>query len=564
MSIFKEAFSLLQKIGKAMMLPICVLPVAGLFLGVGSAGFTFIPDFLSQIMAQSGGVIFSNLPLFFAIGVALGLANNDGVSALAAVVGYGVLISTMGVTAKFLHVPTKEVMGLQSIDTGMFGGIIMGVVAAFLFNRFYKLSLPPYLGFFAGKRSVPILAALAGVGCGLVLSIVWPPIGLGIGKFSHWAATENPETAFTIFGIGERLLLPFGLHHIWNFPFYFEVGQYTDPATGKIVSGELARYMSGDPTAGNLAGAYLFKMWGLPAAALAIWRQAKPEHRNRILGIMASAALTSFLTGITEPIEFSFLFLAPVLYFFHALLSGSAFLITILLGIKHGTTFSHGLIDYIVLFPQSTHALWLLVIGPLWGALYYGVFTFAIRKFDLKTPGREDENATVEVKQGSRKTQELVSAFGGATNIKSIDACITRLRLSVNDPALVNKVLLKSLGAAGVVVIGDNVQAIFGPLSENLKTELESVLSSNTSAGERVTTASATPVHESWYELFGGKQNVVDIRLCAANRIRAEIRNPLPALRFDQANWVQVTPHVVHLMLKPLHKISLETARTII
>jgi PTS system glucose-specific IIC component len=544
MTIFKDAFSVLQKIGKAMMLPICVLPVAGVLLGVGSAGFSFVPPFLSQIMAQSGGVIFSNLPLFFAIGIALGLANNDGVSALAAVVGYSVLIATMGVAAKSFGVPTKEVMGMESIDTGIFGGILMGMVAAVLFNRFYKLSLPSYLGFFAGKRSVPILTAFAAVGCGLILSVVWPPIGVAIGKFSLWASSENPKLAFTLFGVGERLLLPFGLHHIWNYPFYFEVGHYTDPMTGKMVSGELARYMSGDPTAGNLAGAYLFKMWGLPAAALAIWRNARPENRDRIFGIMASAALTSFLTGITEPIEFSFLFLAPVLYLFHALLSGLAFPLTIALGIKHGTTFSHGLIDYIVLFPQSTNALWLLVIGPAWGALYYGIFSFVIRKFDLKTPGRETEMAATDSAQGSDKARELVSAFGGAANIASLDACITRLRVGVKSPAEVNQEKLKALGAAGVVVIGNSIQAIFGPLSENLKTDMESALSSKV----------VSTVHHSWYELFGGKDNVVDIRVCAGNRVRAEIKKSIPPQNFKQGKMMEVSPNIVHLLLSPNKK----------
>ena len=238
---------------------------------------------------------------------------------------------------------------------------------------------------------MPILAAFAAVVAGIALSLVWPPIGRGIDSFSRWAASGNPAMAFAIYGIVERALIPFGLHHIWNVPFFFEVGQYVDPGSGKILRGEIYRYTAGDPTAGNLAGGYLFKMWGLPAAAIAIWRSARPENRAKVGGIMISAALTSFLTGITEPIEFSFLFVAPLLYAIHAAARRGRVLICIELGIKHGMTFSHGLIDFVVLFPRSTHGLWYLWLGPIWAALYYGIFTLMIRRGDLKTPGREVE-----------------------------------------------------------------------------------------------------------------------------------------------------------------------------
>jgi PTS system glucose-specific IIC component len=325
MSLAKTAFSFLQKIGKSLMLPVAVLPIAGLLLGIGSAKFSVLPLALSDIMAQSGGAIFGHLPLIFAIGTALGLAKNDGVSALSAVVGYVVMLASMGATAAALGLPTKMIMGMPSIDTGVFGGIIVGMIAATLFNRFYTVQLPPYLGFFAGKRSVPILTAGSAILLGLVLTVVWPPVGRAIQGFSLWAAAENPVAAFSLYGFIERLLIPFGLHHIWNVPFFMEVGQYVDPFTGKTLTGEIARYIGGDPTAGNLAGGYLFKMWGLPAAALAMWRMAKPENRKKVGGIMISAALTSFITGITEPIEFAFLFLAPLLYFTHAVLCAIAY-----------------------------------------------------------------------------------------------------------------------------------------------------------------------------------------------------------------------------------------------
>src|SRR5262252_8342303 len=373
LSAFKNAFSLLQKIGKCMMLPVSVLPVAGILLGVGSANFSWLPESVSLVMAKSGDAIFGNLPLLFAIGVAIGLTENDGVAALAGTTGYVVFLAAMGVCAKFRGIETKAIMGIPSIETGVFGGIIVGLIAAACFNRFYKIKLPPYLGFFAGKRSVPIITSFAVIFVGAVLSFIWPPIGNAIEAFSHWAVHGRPAMAFTIYGVVERALIPFGLHHIWNVPFFFQAGEFTDPATGQVVHGEIARFISGDPTAGHMTGGYLFKMFGLPAAALAMWRCARPEQRDKVAGMMVSAALTAFLTGITEPIEFAFLFVAPVLYAVHAVLAGLAYFTCVALGIKHGFTFSHGLIDYIVLFPKSHGALWLFVIGPLWGAVYFGI-----------------------------------------------------------------------------------------------------------------------------------------------------------------------------------------------
>ena len=392
----QSAFSLLQKIGKCMMLPVSVLPVAGILLGVGSANFGWLPESLSLIMAKSGDAIFGNLPLLFAIGIAIGLTDNDGVAALAGTVGWVVFLAAMGVCAKLQGIEVKPIMGIPSIETGVFGGIIVGLIAAMVFSRFYRIQLPSYLGFFAGKRSVPIITAFAVIAAGAVLSFIWPPIGNAIAAFSHWAVHGRPALAFTIYGVVERALIPFGLHHVWNVPFFFQAGDFTDPATGKVIHGEIARFIAGDPTAGNMTGGYLFKMWGLPAAAIAMWRAARPENRAKIGGIMISAALTAFLTGITEPIEFAFLFVAPVLYGIHALLAGLSYFVCIALGIKHGFTFSHGLIDFVVLFPKSHDALWLLVLGPIWAAVYYGVFTFAIRRFNLLTPGKGDRDESMK------------------------------------------------------------------------------------------------------------------------------------------------------------------------
>src|SRR6188472_2158629 len=249
MPSLQSAFSFLQKIGKCMMLPVSVLPVAGILLGVGSANFSWLPESVSLIMAKSGDAIFGNLPLLFAIGVAIGLSENDGVAALAGTTGYVVFLAAMGVCADLRGIEVKPIMGIPSIQTGVFGGIIVGLIAAWCFNRFYRIQLPPYLGFFAGKRSVPIITSFAVIFVGAVLSFVWPPIGNGIKAFSHWAVHEQPGIAFTIYGIVERALIPFGLHHVWNVPFFFEAGSFTDPATGREVHGEIARFIAGDPTA---------------------------------------------------------------------------------------------------------------------------------------------------------------------------------------------------------------------------------------------------------------------------------------------------------------------------
>ncbi|MGI0116265.1 PTS glucose transporter subunit IIBC [Zooshikella sp. RANM57] len=544
---FKSSFAFLQKIGKALMLPVSVLPVAGILLGVGAANFPWLPELLSHVMEQAGGAIFGNLPLIFAIGVALGLTQNDGVASLAAVVGYAVLLGTMGVISAANGVDTKAIMGINSIDTGVFGGIAIGGIAGGLFNKFYRIKLPQYLGFFAGKRFVPIVTAFAAILLGAVLSFIWPPIGGAIKSFSHWAASESPGLAFSIYGVVERSLIPFGLHHIWNVPFFFEVGEFVNSA-GETVRGEIHRYIAYDPTAGNLAGGYLFKMWGLPAAAIAIWHTAKPENRAKIGGIMVSAALTSFLTGITEPIEFAFLFVAPVLYAIHALLAGAAFYTCIALGIKHGTTFSHGLIDYIVLFNQSSNALWFLVIGPIWAAVYYFVFRTVIVKFNLKTPGREDEvEHTLEEAHADGAfafSKQLVIAFGGRKNITSLDACITRLRISVEDVAKVDQAKLKALGAAGCVVVGNGVQAIFGPQSENFKTDMEEYLKSSSGDDEVVApvanSATATggvsnspkaldpSVAEkvkNFILALGGASNIRNVECCATTRLRMEVKD---------------------------------------
>lgn len=474
--MIKSTFGTLQKIGKALMLPVAVLPVAGILLGVGSAGFSFIPDLISNIMAQAGGSVFGNLPVIFAIGTAIGLTNNDGVSSVASVVGFAVMLGTMGTMANFLGVEPSTVMGIATIDTGVFGGIIAGILASMMFNRFYRIELPDYLGFFAGKRFVPIATGVCAILLGIILSFIWPPIQGVINAFSQWSVNENPEAAGFVYGFVERLLVPFGLHHIWNVPFQMEMGEFIDES-GTVFNGDIARFFAGDPTAGFLAGGYLFKMFGLPAAAIAIWHCARPENKAKAAGIMVSAALTSMLTGITEPIEFSFLFVAPILFGIHAVLAGLAYAITNYLDIKMAMSFSNGLIDYILYFGIATKPVWIIFLGVLYAALYYVIFRVLITALDLKTPGREDEfEAATTVQESSELAVELVNAFGGKGNIRSIEACITRLRVTVNDVAAVDTDRVKQLGATAVVVVGENMQAIFGTRSDIIRSEMAEVM----------------------------------------------------------------------------------------
>ncbi len=540
------------------MLPVAVLPVAGLLLGLGAAGFEFIPPLVSELMKNAGDVIFGNLPLIFAIGVALGFTENDGVAAIAAVVGFLVMNATLGVMAAVWGVAPSLIMGIKAMQTGVFGGILAGGLAAYLFNKYYRISLPTYLGFFAGKRFVPIVTALCAIVLGVVLSVIWPPVQGAINAFSHWAAVSDPRTAATVYGLFERLLIPFGLHHIWNVPFFFEMGAYTDSA-GKIVSGDINRFFAGDPTAGVLAGAFFFKMFGLPAAAIAMWQCAKPEHKQRVGGLMIAAALTSFLTGITEPIEFAFLFVAPGLYVIHSLLAASCHFVANTLGMHMGFTFSQGGIDYVVfnlLGKNAIGAWWVMVIGPVYAAIYYGVFRAVILRFNLKTPGREldtavNASATSEALRSLKpetattggKALALILAFGGRGNITSLDACITRLRVSVRDPAQVDAAQLKALGAAGVVKVGNGVQAIFGPLSENLKTDMQECLARAGDAAQgpgavvaaqaplastnSVAPASgADPVHgqrrASLDAALGGRSNIRSLTVIAGTRLRVE------------------------------------------
>lgn len=514
--MFIRFFGQLQRIGKALMLPVAILPAAGILLALGNAmhnaQLVAIEPWLehevfviiSSIMESSGQIIFDNLPLLFAVGTALGLAGGDGVAALAALVGYLIMNATMGKVmnitiddifsyadgAKTLSQAAKEpenvlILGIPTLQTGVFGGIIMGALAAWCYNNFYNITLPAFLGFFAGKRFVPIITSVVAIVTGVLLSFVWPPIQEGLNQLSNFLLNKNLTLTTFIFGIIERSLIPFGLHHIFYAPFWFEFGQYVSHS-GELVRGDqriwMAQMKDGvEFTAGAFTtGKYPFMMFGLPAAAYAIYRNAKPERKKIVGGLMLSAGLTSFLTGITEPLEFSFLFVAPLLYVVHVLLAGSSFLVMHLLDVKIGMTFSGGFIDYILyglLNWDRTNALLVIPVGIVYAIIYYFLFSFVIKRFKLKTPGREDEETETKDSSVASLPFDVLNAMGGKKNIKHLDACITRLRVEVNEKSSVDVAALKSLGASGVLEVGNNMQAIFGPKSDQIKHDILRIMS---------------------------------------------------------------------------------------
>ncbi|MGG0716290.1 glucose-specific PTS transporter subunit IIBC [Robertmurraya massiliosenegalensis] len=501
--MFKKMFGVLQKVGKALMLPVALLPAAGILLALGAALrnpalLELAPfldnsgvDMVAAIMQNAGDIVFGNLPVLFAVGVAVGLAGGDGVAGLAAIIGYLIMNVTMGtalgITADDVNgLNYASILGVPTLQTGVFGGIIIGIIAASLYNKFYEIELPSYLGFFAGKRFVPIITAGTAVLLGLLMLIIWPPIQNGLNAFSQNMVHANLTLSAFIFGVIERALIPFGLHHIFYSPFWYEFGQYTN-AAGDLIRGDQRIFMAQitdnvqDLTAGTfMTGKFPFMMFGLPAAALAIYHEARPERKLVVGGLMASAALTAFLTGITEPIEFSFLFVAPVLFGIHTIFAGLSFMTMHLLNVKIGMTFSGGLIDYILfgLINPQTNAWIVIPVGLVFAVIYYFGFRFAIRKFNLKTPGREVEDVSEEGPQGktSDLPYDILDAMGGKENISHLDACITRLRVSVNDIGNVDKNRLKKLGASGVLEVGNNIQAIFGPRSETIKGQMKDIM----------------------------------------------------------------------------------------
>ncbi|MDU0463375.1 glucose-specific PTS transporter subunit IIBC [Staphylococcus ureilyticus] len=511
--MWKKFFGQLQRIGKALMLPVAILPAAGLLLAFGTvlqgdvlqSYLPFIKadgfQHVAQMMEGAGVVIFDNLPMIFALGVAIGLAGGDGVAAIAAFVGFMIMNKTMGA---FLGITSDNVsdaasgyanvLGIPTLQTGVFGGIIIGALAAWCYNKFYNISLPSYLGFFAGKRFVPIMMATCSFILAFPMAWIWPTIQYGLNAFSEGLLESNTGIAVFLFGFIKRLLIPFGLHHIFHAPFWFEFGSFKN-AAGQIIHGDqrifIAQITENVPlTAGKfMGGEFPVMMFGLPAAALAIYHSAKKENRKVVGGLMLSGALTSFLTGITEPLEFSFLFVAPLLFFIHAVLDGFGFLIMYLLNVHLGYTFSGGFIDFLLLniLPNKT-AWWLVIpVGIVYAILYYFIFRFIIKKLNYKTPGREDKEMQNNSVSVSELPFKVLDAMGGKENIKHLDACITRLRVEVNEKSQVDVESLKQLGASGVLEVGNNMQAIFGPKSDQIKHDMAQIIAGNITKPEETT-----------------------------------------------------------------------------
>jgi PTS system N-acetylglucosamine-specific IIC component len=476
----------LQRVGKSLMLPIAALPAAGLLLRFGVIDYEkqiklgptvggFLNHYVAPVLKAGGGAIFDNLFLLFAIGIAIGFTR-DAVATLAAVIAYYVLNNMLATVPKlFAFIPDNA-----ELKMGVLGGILAGGVASYLYNKYHDIKLPDWLGFFGGKRFVPIVTSIYMVIIGLLVGVIWSPIQDALSSFGNWVVSQGAIGA-GLFGFFNRLLIPFGLHHVINTIAWFQIGDFVDPQTGKLVQGDLNRFFAGDPHAGMfMTGFFPIMMFGLPAACLAMIHTAKPEKRKQVSAILISAAITAFVTGITEPIEFAFMFVAPVLYVIHAILTGISAMITTALDIHSGFTFSAGLIDFVLSIPIGKHSLWLIPIGLAFAVVYYFLFRFLIIKLDLKTPGREDDEVAEE-KEGNaegttslrEKAQKVVEYIGGKENMKEIDACITRLRLVLHDPDKVDEKGLKSLGAAGIIKPGQgSVQIVFGTESERLKDEI--------------------------------------------------------------------------------------------
>ena len=504
-------FGQLQRLGKSLMLPIAVLPAAGILLRLGQ------PDLLGSIkapvigpffqaMSAAGDALFSNLPLLFAVGVAIGFARKaDGSTALAAVVGYLVVEAVFKTMSPIVLAGEVDKAGDQAqINYSVFAGIVVGLVTAWLFDRYHTIQLPSYLGFFGGRRFVPIAVSLACLVIAFAMSYFYPIFDTGLTGLGKFIGGSGALGAF-VYGFANRMLIPIGLHHILNSFVWFIYGDYQKP-DGTVVTGELTRFAAGDPTAGHLtAGFFPILMFGLPAAALAMIHVANKRQKKVALGILSAAGLTAFLTGVTEPLEFAFMFVAFPLYLIHAVLTGLSLAIAYLLDIHLGFSFSAGLIDLLLYgtAPAAKNIPLLVVMGLVFFAVYYVMFRFAITKWNMRTPGREPEAefeaeekanlteggdavTTVRVGAGAAtatvaapadsKAEQLIAAFGGRENLVNVDACITRLRMEVADKSKVDQARLKALGAAGVLEVGNSVQAVFGTQAEALKNDIKDIL----------------------------------------------------------------------------------------
>ncbi|MEI2394376.1 MULTISPECIES: PTS transporter subunit EIIC [Paenibacillus] len=480
----------LQKLGKSLMLPVATLPAAAILQGLGLLDYekdlhlgSTIGGFLNQYVAPflnaGAGAVFGNLALIFAIGVAIGFAG-DAVAALSALIAYMVLTKILLIVPGTFGFISDDVV----LDMGVLGGIFAGAWAAFLYKKYHNIKMPDWLGFFAGKRFVPIITAASTMVLAVFIGMIWSPVQDVISEFGNWVVGLGAIGAF-VFGTANRLLVPIGLHHVINTIAWFQLGDYTN-AAGEVVHGDVWRFLAGDKSAGMFTtGFFPIMMFALPGAALAFIHTAKPEKKKMVASIFIGSAIASILTGITEPLEFSFMFVAPLLYLVHALLTGVSMAVMYILDVRLGFSFSAGLIDYLTNLKISTNAWVLFPVGLAFFLLYYVLFRFVIVKFNLKTPGREDDtdDEMIDLGKGtttasaSSRAAKILENIGGPANIRSIDACITRLRLNVNDDKAVKDSALKQLGASGVMRLGQGaVQIVFGPQSEQIKDDIKKLM----------------------------------------------------------------------------------------
>lgn len=504
-------FEKAQQFGKSFMLPIAVLPAAGLLLGIGGAlsnpntvsAYPFLDigwlQAIFTIMSSAGSIVFSNLPIIFAAGVAIGLARSDkGTAGLAAMIGYFVMNSSINALLSITGDLAENnlagagqgmAVGIQTLETGVFGGIVIGIVAALLHNRYNKIQLPQVLGFFGGSRFIPIIVSFTSILVGVVLFIVWPYFQLLINQLGS-LVTSTGTIGTLLYGFILRMLGPMGLHHIFYLPFWqtalggsMEIGGQIINGTQNIFFAQLAdqetvKYYEG--VSRFMSGRFITMMFGLPGAALAIYHCAKPKNKKIVAGILLSAALTSFLTGITEPLEFSFLFVAPLLYFVHAMFDGLAFMMADIFSITIGQTFSGGFIDFILFGilqgMDKTNWIYVIVVGIPWFFLYYFSFKFLIKRKNFKVLGREDDEKSVTQVITTDRAKTIVDGLGGAANIDVVDCCATRLRVTVKDNLIINDDLIKQTGSKGIVKKGNGIQVIYGPQVTIIKNEIEEYL----------------------------------------------------------------------------------------
>lgn len=528
-----KIFGVLQRVGRSFMLPIAILPVAGLFLGIGGSltnetmleayglmglmGPGTFANAILQVLNSAGSVVFNNLPIIFAMGVAIGMAKQEKeVAALASAIAFFIMHATIGAMIGAFGAPdlagaTADVLGMTSLQMGVFGGILVGLGTAALHNRFYKIQLPQVLSFFSGTRFVPIISSAVYLLVGIAMYYIWPTIQIGINALGGFVLASGYAGTW-LYGFIERALIPFGLHHVFYIPFWQTAVGGTAVVGGQLVEGAQNIFFAELATPGIthfsvsatrfMTGKFPLMIFGLPGAAFAMYRCAKPENRKAVGGLLLSAALTSMLTGITEPLEFTFLFVAPAMYMVHCVLAGASYMIMHILNVGVGLTFSGGLID-LTLFGimqgnEKTSWLWIPVVGVVYFVVYYFVFSFMIRKFNYMTPGRDDNaeaklytrkdlearkkaGEVTEAEAADELSAQITQGLGGKDNISDVDCCITRLRCTVKDPAKVDQQLLKSTGASGVLCKGQGVQVVYGPRVSVIKSDLEAYLKSSAS-----------------------------------------------------------------------------------